>query len=78
VSFPGGTPLARAQQRLVWSRQDQANALRSAVLEDELARALARHPQAGVLLSQPGLGVVLAARLLGEFGDDPCRYGTAK
>jgi transposase len=29
-----------------------------------------RHPQALILLSQPGLGVVLAARLLGEFGDD--------
>ncbi len=47
-------------------------------LEEELARALARHPQAGVLLSQPGLDVVLAARLLGEFGDDPARYATAK
>jgi transposase len=47
-------------------------------LEEELERALARHPQAGVLLSQPGLGVVLAARVLGEFGDDPARYATAK
>jgi transposase len=47
-------------------------------LEEELAAALARHPQAGVLLSQPGLGVVLAARVLGEFGDDPARYQTAK
>jgi transposase len=49
-----------------------------AALEDELGRALARHPQAGILLSQPGLGVVLAARVLGEFGDDPARYATAK
>ena len=46
-------------------------------LEEELAAALARHPQAGVLLSQPGLGMVLAARVLGEFGDDPARYQTA-
>jgi len=43
-----------------------------------LEEALARHPQAGVLRSQPGLGVVLAARVLGEFGDDPARYQTAK
>jgi hypothetical protein len=28
--------------------------------------------------SQPGLGVVLGARVLGEFGDDPDRYQTAK
>jgi hypothetical protein len=49
-----------------------------AALEEELARTLAHHPQADVLLSQPGLGVVLAARVLGEFGDDPARYATAK
>jgi transposase len=49
-----------------------------AALEEQLQAALARHPQAGVLLSQPGLGVVLAARVLGEFGDDPDRYATAK
>jgi transposase len=49
-----------------------------AALEEELERALGRHPQARVLLSQPGLGVVLAARVLGEFGDDPARYATAK
>jgi hypothetical protein len=49
-----------------------------AALEAELGAALARHPQAGVLLSQPGLGVVLAARVLGEFGDDSARYATAK
>jgi Transposase IS116/IS110/IS902 family len=29
-------------------------------------------------LSLPGLGVVLGARVLGEFGDDPDRYTTAK
>jgi hypothetical protein len=28
--------------------------------------------------SQPGLGVVLGARVLGEFGDAPHRYATAK
>jgi transposase len=49
-----------------------------AALEEELEAALARHPQAPILLSQPGLGVVLAARVLGEFGDDPVRYATAK
>ncbi|MET7999936.1 transposase [Nonomuraea glycinis] len=28
--------------------------------------------------SQPGLGTVLGARVLAEFGDDPTRYATAK
>jgi transposase len=33
-----------------------------------------RHPAADIYLSQPGLGVVLAARTLGEFGDDKQRF----
>ena len=36
------------------------------------------HPDADIYLSLPGLGVVLGARVLGEFGDDPNRYITAK
>lgn len=36
------------------------------------------HPAAEVITSLPGLGVVLGARLLGEFGDDPERYVDAK
>jgi hypothetical protein len=41
-------------------------------------RGPAPPPQAPVLRSQPGLGVVLAARVLGEFGDAPARSATAK
>jgi transposase len=37
-----------------------------------------RHPDAKIYASQPGLGVVLGARVLGEFGDDPDRYADAK
>jgi transposase len=37
-----------------------------------------RHPDAEIYASQPGLGAVLAARVLGEFGDDPHRYLDAK
>ena len=36
------------------------------------------HPDADIYLSLPGLGVVLGARVLGEFGDDPNRYTDAK
>jgi transposase len=41
-------------------------------------QCLAAHPDAAILRSQPGLGVVLGARVLGEFGDAPHRYATAK
>ena len=37
-----------------------------------------RHPDAPILRSQPGLGPVLAARVLAEFGDDPHRFTDAR
>ena len=37
-----------------------------------------RHPAADIYLSQPGFGVVLAARALGEFGDDKQRFTDAR
>jgi hypothetical protein len=37
-----------------------------------------QHPAAEILTRLPGLGVILGARLLGEFGDDPHRYADAK
>ena len=47
----------------------------------ELERALdehfRQHPDAEILRSLPGLGVVLGARVLGEFGDDPTRFSDA-
>ncbi|MBU3065060.1 IS110 family transposase [Nocardia sp. NEAU-G5] len=47
-------------------------------LETELAAHFEKHPDADIYLSLPGLGVILGARVLGEFGDDPDRYTTAK
>jgi len=47
-------------------------------LEAELATHFETQPDADIYLSLPGLGVVLGARVLGEFGDDPNRYTTAK
>jgi transposase len=38
---------------------------------------LVRSTTAEVYLSQPGLGVVLAVRVMGEFGDDPARFADA-
>lgn len=43
-------------------------------LEKELGSWLQMHPDAEIYLSQPGLGIVLSARVLAEFGDDPNRF----
>ena len=37
-----------------------------------------RHPVVEIYRSQPGLGEILGARVLGEFGDDPHRYTDAR
>jgi transposase len=47
-------------------------------LEQQVRDHFGRHPDAEVILSQPGMGPVLGARVLAEFGDDPCRYGDGK
>jgi len=47
-------------------------------LEAELATHFEAHPDADIYRSLPGLGVILGARVLGEFGDDPNRYTDAK
>lgn len=49
-----------------------------AELESVLDEHFGRHPDAAILRSLPGLGVVTGARVLGEFGDDPNRYADAK
>jgi transposase len=47
-------------------------------LESEQEAVFGRHPDAEIYRSQPGLGSVLGARVLGEFGDDPDRYDSGK
>jgi transposase len=47
-------------------------------LEQELNASFEMHPDAEIYLSLPGLGKVLGARVLGEFGDDRTRYENAK
>jgi transposase len=49
-----------------------------ASLEQDLADAFKMHPDAEIYLSQPGLGNVLGARVLGEFGDDRTRFANPK
>jgi transposase len=48
------------------------------VLEQQVRDHFGRHPDAEIILSQPGMGQVLGARVLAEFGDDPRRYADGK
>jgi transposase len=48
------------------------------VLETPLTELFDQHPDARIHHSLPGLGTILGARILSEFGDDPHRYASAK
>ncbi len=48
------------------------------ILQGQVEEHFGRHPDAEIILSQPGLGAVLGARVLAEFGDDHDRYISAK
>ena len=49
-----------------------------ASLQGQVEAHFGQHPDAEIYLSQPGLGAITGARVLGEFGDDPHRYASAK
>ena len=48
------------------------------VLQVQVEAHFGQHPDAEIYLSQPGLGSLLGARVLAEFGDDPHRYASSK
>ena len=48
------------------------------VLQEQVKAVFGRHPDVEIYLSQPGLGMVLGARVLAEFGDDPGRYADTR
>ena len=49
-----------------------------AVLHQQVQAQFAQHPAAKIVESQPGLGPILGARVLGEFGDARDRYASAR
>ncbi len=63
----------RALVALLGTLNEQVKAL-----QGQVEAHFGRHPDAEIIGSQPGLGVILGARVLGEFGDDHHRYVTAK
>ncbi len=48
------------------------------VLAGQVEQGFGQHPDVEIYRSQPGLGMILGARVLAEFGDDPDRYADAK
>jgi transposase len=63
----------RALTAVIITLNQQVKALQSEVEEN-----FGQHPDAEIYLSQPGLGRILGARVLAEFGDDPHRYRDGK
>jgi transposase len=47
-------------------------------LQGQVEECFGQHPAAEIITSQPGLGAILGARVLAEFGDDRRRYASAK
>jgi transposase len=73
-------PLAEAYAAAVRSLTVIIAALNGeiATMERQVTECFRGHPDAAIYLSQPGTGEILGARQLGEFGDDPHRYASAK
>ena len=73
-------PVQRAYAAIVSSQVQLINILNIEIAElgQVVAEHVGRHRDAERYLSLPGLGPVLGARVLGEFGDDPDRYTDGK
>jgi len=63
----------RALAAVITTLNEQAKAL-----ESQVGAHFGQHPDAEIYLSQPGMGRILGARVLGELGDDPDRYADAR
>ena len=64
---------ARALIAVITTLNEQVKTLQGQVEEH-----FGRHPDAEIYRSQPGMGAILGARVLAEFGDDPHRYADGK
>jgi transposase len=73
-------PVQSALAAIVTSQVRLITALNGEIsqLGEAVANHFGRHRDAEIYTSQPGLGVILAARVLAEFGDDRTRFTDAK
>lgn len=63
----------RAQVAILTTLHTQIKAM-----QEQVEAHFGQHPDAEIYLSQPGLGRILGARVLAEFGDDATRYADAR
>jgi transposase len=68
----GGEQLAQAPEAITALNQQIT------IMEKQVEAHFRQHPDAEIVMSQPGLGPILGARVLGELGDDPRRYASGK
>jgi Transposase IS116/IS110/IS902 family len=73
VTEEANAAVVAGQVRLITALNEQI-----AGLQEVMAEHFGRHPAADISLSHPGFGVVLAARALGDFDDDPQRFARAR
>jgi transposase len=70
---PAYTASAAAMVAVLAALAEQEQAIRA-----QVEAGFGQHRDAEIYLSQPGLGPILAARVLAEFGDAPGRYPDAR
>lgn len=69
---------ALGKQMLALLVQLEAACAAADQLAEAVEEAFPQHPDAEILLSFPGLGIQLAARILAEIGDDRTRFADAR
>ncbi|MEV6408668.1 IS110 family transposase [Streptomyces bobili] len=69
---------ALGKQMLALLRQLEAACIAADELANAVEETFPQHPDAAVILSFPGLGIQLAARVLAEIGDDRNRFADAR
>jgi transposase len=69
---------ALGKQMLALLIQLEAACTAADQLAEAVEEAFPQHPDAEILLSFPGLGIQLAARILAEIGDDQTRFADAR
>lgn len=69
---------ALGKQMLALLRQLDAACIAADQLAEAVEEAFPQHPDAEIILSFPGLGTQLGARILAEIGDDHTRFTTAR
>ena len=69
---------AMGRQALALLRQLDAACQNASDLEAAAIESFSQHPDAGIITSFPGIGVLTGARVLAEIGDDRSRFTDAK